>query len=167
MTVQEYLGYWLENYARLNVATRTFERYAEIVRLHLVPSLGDTLLRNLQPLSIQRCYVASLQSGRKDKRAGGLSAQTVVHHHRVLREALQQAVRWKLLPKIRFHDLRHTHAPQLLRQEIHPKVVSERLGHSTIGITLDVYSHVPPGMQEEAARRIDRALRDAGESENQ
>jgi integrase len=66
------------------------------------------------------------------------------------------------LPKIRFHDLRHSHATQLLRQLVHPKVVSERLGHSTIGITLDVYSHVLPGMQEEAARRIDRALREAG-----
>ena len=53
--------------------------------------------------------------------------------------------------KVRFHDLRHSHATQLLRQGIHPKIVSERLGHSTIGITLDTYSHVLPGMQEEAA----------------
>jgi integrase len=43
---------------------------------------------------------------------------------------------------LRFHDLRHTHATQLLRQGVHPKVVSERLGHATVGITLDVYSHV-------------------------
>jgi len=60
-----------------------------------------------------------------------------------------------------FHGLRHTHATQLLRQGVHPKVVSERLGHSTVGITLDVYSHVLPGMQEEAARRIESALRAA------
>jgi len=44
---------------------------------------------------------------------------------------------------------------------VHPKVVSERLGHSTIGITLDIYSHILPGIQEEAARRIDEALRAA------
>ena len=50
----------------------------------------------------------------------------------------------------RFHDLRHTHATQLLRQGVHPKIVSERLGHSNIGITLDTYSHVLPGMQEDA-----------------
>ncbi|TIS07173.1 MAG: site-specific integrase, partial [Mesorhizobium sp.] len=51
------------------------------------------------------------------------------------------------LPRIRFHDLRHTHATQMLSSGVHPKVASERLGHSTIGITLDLYSHVMPGMQ--------------------
>ena len=65
------------------------------------------------------------------------------------------------VPKVRFHDLRHSHATQLLRQEVYLKIVSERLGHSTVGITLDTYSHVIPGMQEEAAKRIDIALRAA------
>jgi integrase len=49
----------------------------------------------------------------------------------------------------------------LLRKGVHPKIVSERLGHSTVGITLDVYSHVMPGMQEEAAQKVDAALRAA------
>jgi integrase len=49
----------------------------------------------------------------------------------------------------------------LLQEGVHPKVVSERLGHSTIGITLDTYSHVLPSMQEEAARKLDNALRSA------
>ena len=62
---------------------------------------------------------------------------------------------------VRFHDLRHTHATQLLRAGVHPKVVSERLGHASIGITLDTYSHVMPGMQEEAAEKIDAGLRAA------
>ena len=61
--------------------------------------------------------------------------------------------------RLRFHDLRHGHATQLLQEGIHPKVVSERLGHSTIGITLDTYSHVMPGIQEEAAQRLDDLLR--------
>jgi len=61
----------------------------------------------------------------------------------------------------RFHDLRHTHATQLLKAGVHPKVVSERLGHASIGITLDTYSHVMPGMQEEAAEKIDAGLRAA------
>ena len=65
------------------------------------------------------------------------------------------------LRRIRFHDLRHTHATQLLRQSVHPKVVAERLGHSTVTITLDTYSHVVPGLQEEAARQLDRTLRKA------
>ena len=62
------------------------------------------------------------------------------------------------LPLIRFHDLRHTHATQLLKQGVHPKIVSERLGHSSIAITLDTYSHVLPGMQEEAIADFDAAL---------
>jgi len=65
------------------------------------------------------------------------------------------------LQGLRFHDLRHTHATQLLRQGIHPKVVSERLGHATVSITLDTYSHVLPGMQEDAAAKVDLALRAA------
>ncbi len=58
------------------------------------------------------------------------------------------------LPKIRLHDLRHTHATLALAAGVHPKVVSERLGHSSISITLDTYSHAIPAMQAEAAERI-------------
>jgi integrase len=59
------------------------------------------------------------------------------------------------LPHIRFHDLRHTAATLLLLQEVHPKVVQERLGHSRVGITLDIYSHVLPTMQRGAADKLD------------
>jgi integrase len=65
------------------------------------------------------------------------------------------------LPRIRFHDLRHAHATHLLASGVHPKVASERLGHSKVGITLDLYSHVMPGMQEDAAARVDAALQAA------
>lgn len=58
----------------------------------------------------------------------------------------------------RFHDLRHAHATLLLKQGVHPKIVSERLGHAGIGITLDIYSHVLPGLQAEAAEQIDVAM---------
>ena len=58
----------------------------------------------------------------------------------------------------RLHDLRHTQATLLLQQGVHPKVVQERLGHANVSITLDIYSHVAPHMQEEAAARIDEAL---------
>jgi integrase len=63
------------------------------------------------------------------------------------------------LPRIRFHDLRHAHATHLLASGIHPKVASERLGHSKVGITLDLYSHVLPNMQADAAAIVDGALR--------
>lgn len=314
LDVGEYLEIWLRDYVAIGVAPRTGERYAEIVRKHLVPAFGHLKLAKLRPLHITAYYSEALKSGRLDGK-GGLSAQTVLHHHRVLREALQQAVKWRLLavnpadavepprpqrnemrvltetetvallaatrdtklhvpvllavttglragellavrwqdvdleagtlsvvqtlqstkaglifgqPKtrrsrrvvkllpvavealrehrrdqvearlqagdvyvdhdlvfgredgapwhpgtfandwkkfkraqgltLRFHDLRHTHATLLLRQGVHPKVVSERLGHSSVGITLDTYSHVLPDMQEDAAMKLETAL---------
>lgn len=318
MTVAEYLRYWLENYAKTNVAPSTYSRYRIIVEGHLIPALGGYRLSNLQPHLIQQYYTDALQSGRRDGK-GGLSKRTVLHHHRVLREALQHAVRWQMIvrnpadavepprpereerpfldsqqvalllqkaegsrlyvpillavttgmrrgeilalrwqdvdfdkatatvvrnliraegklefgepktprsrrtvtlppitvealrrhkvqqareklrlgpayedyglvcaqtngkpydprefskaftrlakragfPNLRFHDLRHTHASLLLRGGIHPKVVSERLGHSTVSITLDTYSHVVPSLQQEAARAVDEDLRAA------
>ncbi len=58
----------------------------------------------------------------------------------------------------RLHDARHSHASIMLKAGIHPRIVQERLGHSTIAITLDTYSHVSPGLQEAAAKRFDDAL---------
>jgi integrase len=319
LTVGEYLDKWLSDYAKTNVSGKTYERYEGIVRDHLKPALGAHLLTKLQPLHVQAHYSAALKDGRKDGRDGGLSAQTVVHHHRVLREALHRAVRWGLVARnvadavepprpekveikaideaqtvwlieasertrlyipillavttgmrrgeilalrwqdvelnhgfltvrrslqqtkagglkfkqtkgrrprpisipqlltdalaghqvkqtahkvalgagyqdhdlvccvedgsiwkpsaftsayrdllrrrkirnIRFHDLRHSHASQLLRAGVNPKVISERLGHSKVAFTLDVYSHLLPGMQEEAATKTDAGLRAA------
>jgi len=69
--------------------------------------------------------------------------------------------RWRLflnhsgLPHVRFHDLRHGHATLMLLKGVHPKVVSERLGHASVGITLDLYSHVLPSMQQDAVRAFD------------
>jgi integrase len=319
-SVQVFLKKWLE-LVKSKLAGKTFERYAEIVRGHLVPAIGNVVLARLTPMQIQNYYSQALERGRLDGK-GGLSAQTVVHHHRVLHDALQQAVKWQLLVrnpadaveppkpevkemraldeaetawflaaaegtrlyipiwlaiatgmrrgeilalrwrdvdvakgfvrvqrsleqtdegvrfkepkrkrsrrpismpailietllahqseqaelkanlgshytdndlvccyedgriwipesftsqyfaftrkigvKVRFHDLRHSHASQLLRAGVHPKVVSERLGHSSIGITLDTYSHLLPGVQEEAARTVDSALRTAIKSQ--
>lgn len=59
---------------------------------------------------------------------------------------------------IKFHDLRHTHATLLLKQGVHPKIVSERLGHSDISLTLRVYSHVLPNMQEDAVKAFAKSI---------
>ncbi len=59
------------------------------------------------------------------------------------------------LPPVRFHDLRHTAATLMLVQGVHPKVVQEMLGHSSISLTLDTYSHVIPTMQRDAANKMD------------
>jgi integrase len=62
------------------------------------------------------------------------------------------------LKVIRLHDARHTHASLMLKQGVHPKIVQERLGHSSIQVTLDTYSHVAPGLQEAAAESFDRLV---------
>ena len=63
------------------------------------------------------------------------------------------------LNDITLHSLRHAHATILLQCGVHPKVVQERLGHSSIATTLDIYSHVVPGLQESAARQFDEGLK--------
>jgi integrase len=67
--------------------------------------------------------------------------------------------RMKDLPRVRFHDLRHSHATQLLIEGVHPKVAQERLGHASVAMTLDVYSHVVEGLQSDAADRLNAAWR--------
>jgi integrase len=81
--------------------------------------------------------------------------------HSLGQEWVRFLARYGALPRIRFHDLRHAHATHLLASGVHPKVASERLGHSKVAITLDLYSHVLPNMQADAATIVDGALRAA------
>ena len=313
-TVAQFLTHWLEDVHMQSIRPRTYERYEEIVRLHLVPGIGHHQLQKLSPQHLQSFYKKKLQEG--------LSTTTVNCFHSVLHKALETAVRWNLigrspcdlvspprrrhfeiqplnmqqiqqllaaarghrqealfilalatgmrrgellalkwqdldleqgtmqirriltripsklpgkgfeeaepktdrgrrnivlpaftvealkqhrlrqrearlkagpawqehdyvfctsigthlnptkdvlnvlkaflekagLPAIRFHDLRHSSATMLLGMKVHPKIVQEILGHSQISITMDIYSHVLPTMQEEAMRKIDEAL---------
>jgi integrase len=71
-----------------------------------------------------------------------------------LRSGFQRLLRNADLPAIRFHDLRHTMATLMLAAGEHHKVVSERLGHVSVMLTLDTYSHVLPGLQQAAAERL-------------
>jgi integrase len=315
-TLSAYLERWLAD-IKAQVAPRTYERYAQIVRRNIVPTLGTLKLKQLRAADVSAAYGKALDSGRHDG-SGGLSNRSVLHMHRVLKQALGQAVQWDILPRnpsnsvkppkpspikmqtydlaqtaeliavmrptrlfvpvilavlcglrrgeiaalrwqyvdlaagqlavvqsaeqtkagvrykepksgkartvalsatvveelrahrvrqaeellrigsrvndetfvctredgaplqpntfthnwdriisgstlprIRFHDLRHAHATHLLASGVHPKVASERLGHSRIGITLDLYSHVLPNMQADAAAVVDDALRAA------
>jgi len=308
-TLAEYLEKWLKDYAKPNLSPRGFERYESIVRVHLIPSLGNISLTQLRSEHLQANYSAKLNEG--------LSPLTVRYHHIVLHKALQTAVKWGLVsrnvadgvdvphihrnemqtwdefeithflevakdspyytlfftalytgmrrsemlalrwqdidflfsqvsvsrslhqlkdgsyvftqPKsaksrrtialspsailtlqenkekqeatraklgvplkdddlvfstlegkplrpntvsrawtmlaaragvkvIRLHDARHTHASLMLKQGVHPKIVQERLGHASIQITLDTYSHVAPGLQEAAAAQFDKLV---------
>lgn len=313
LTMGEYLESWLADYAAHNVARCTYDRYESIIRHHLIPAIGAIKLNQLTAASIERLYTSELQGGRADGK-GGLSPQTVIKHHNVLRAALKRAVRLGLLvanpcdrvdpprakrvemsvldeyeterllsaaravdppsfypavllaanvglrrgevlalrwadvdfeagalqisrslqrsreglafgePKtntsrrrlsldvetvaelrshrarqdvqrlsvvdtwqdndlvcpgpmgeawnpsnltrcfgrlakrlkldVRLHDLRHSHASQLIRAGASAKVVQERLGHASAGFTLTVYGHLLPGMQDEAVSRL-------------
>lgn len=75
-------------------------------------------------------------------------------HPGLFSDAFDRRVKAAGLPRIRFHDLRHTMATLALAAGVHPKIVQERLGHSSIAITLDLYSHSVPGMQADAASKI-------------
>jgi integrase len=90
-------------------------------------------------------------------RADGLPLQPQSVTHQFTR----LVSRIKDLPRVRFHDLRHSHATQLLPAGVHPKVAQERLGHATITTTLDLYSHVTDTMQVDAATRLDAAFQSA------
>ncbi len=79
-------------------------------------------------------------------------------HPDLISQTFQRFMARSDLPKIRLHDLRHTHATILLQQNVHPKVVSERLGHSSIAFTMTVYQHIMPGMQAEAAATFGAAV---------
>jgi integrase len=307
-TVAQYLDYWLSVYKQ-KIRPRTYERYEQIIRLHLVPVLGKIKLDKLSPQHIQSLYTKKLEEG--------LSANTVLVIHGMLHKALRSAMRWGILgqnvcdrvdvprkttfeihpltpkqvqdfieviqghpnealfilaiatgmrrgeiaglkwqdvdlesgtlrvqraltrvptsmgggyqeaepktegsrrsiilpdfairalkvhrerqevikqnagdlwqehdyvfstsvgehihpghdileafkrllkdaglPDVRFHDLRHSSATMLLSMGVHPKVVQERLGHHDIGITMNIYSHVLPNMQEDAAKKL-------------
>jgi Phage integrase, N-terminal SAM-like domain len=96
-TVAQFLDQWLEH-IKPQIAPRTHERYGEIVRTYLAPILGPLLLTKLQSMAISSAYAGLLSTGRR-KCIGGLSPRFVCHCHRVLSQALSQAVRWRLLSR--------------------------------------------------------------------
>jgi integrase len=124
--------------------------------------------RSRRSVSLDATTVAALRAHRKRQleermswgqayRDSGLVVTredgTLVHPDRFT-QMFDKHVKDAGLPRIRLHDLRHTHATLALAAGVHPKVVSERLGHATVAFTLDVYSHAVPALQEEAADRI-------------
>jgi len=130
-------------------------------RVALSPSLTLVLRQHRDEQSAERAllgkkltdedYVFSHPDG------SPLDPSTVSHAFaRILRQAG--------LPRMPLHSLRHTHATFLLQAGIHPRVVMERLGHSSIRVTLDTYSHVVGGLQEAAAQRFDDFLSAKGTS---
>ena len=130
----------------------------------LSPSVAELLHRHHTEHEAQKILLGKMLGGDDlvfaHPDGSPLDPSTVTH-------AFGKLIKKAGLPHIRFHDLRHTHATLMLKGGVHPKIVSERLGHANIGITLDTYSHVVPGLQEAAALRFDALIRsETEESEN-
>ena len=124
-------------------------------RIALPPSLGLVLRQHKAGQEAQRALLGKPLTDNDFVFAhpdgSPLDPSTVSH-------AFNKVMRKAGPPHIRLHDLRHTHASLLLQAGVHPKIVQERLGHSSIRVTLDTYSHVIGGLQEVAAQRFDDLL---------
>jgi len=115
-------------------------------------------------VTLPAAAVSALRSHRERMQREGANAPWVfcdtsggpIRKSNLRRRSFEPLLKRSGLPRIRFHDLRHTAATLLLNEDVHPKVVQERLGHARIQITLDLYSHVLPSMQQGAADKLDR-----------
>jgi integrase len=96
LTVAEFLGKCLTDYVDTQVRPRTAVGYRYVIESHLIPSLGQVKVSDLAASDIQAYHARELNNGRVDG-TGGLSAQSVKHHHRILSEALNQGVKWGML----------------------------------------------------------------------
>lgn len=121
-TVAEFLERWLDT-IKPNLEAKTIERYKEIVDLNINPRLGAIQLTKLQPQQISEFYAWSATSGNRRTQTG-LSARTVLHIHRLLRKALQQAVIWQIRPT---NPAAMIEAPRAKNKEMKP-VEEDRAG---------------------------------------
>ena len=118
-----------------------------LLKEHREKGLEEDVFRGSRNVEVQ----SSAQLVFTSERGTPLNPRNLLRH-------LQSACERAGVPKIPFHALRHTHATIMLKKGVHPKIVSERLGHSRVGVTLDIYSHVLPGMQAEAASLAELAV---------
>jgi integrase len=118
-------------------------------------SLASNLLEHRKTLEAERAAMGGVLTA-EDFVFGQLNGKP--RDERSVNRGFDRVLRNAGLRHIRFHDLRHTHASLLLKAGVHPKVVSERLGHGSVSFTLDVYSHVMPGLQESAAVKLEELI---------
>ena len=167
-----WLEHWLTTIAPRRVRQRTLESYESAVRKHLIPGIGWHRLDRLRPEHLDQLYTALLD--------GGYSPASMLRHHRILSRALTVAVQRGHVPRNvaalvdppaqRQSDLAtaldldearavlEAAATLLLRENVHPRVVMELLGHSQMRTTMDIYSHVMPALAREAADRMGALL---------
>jgi len=134
--------------------------------------------RSRRTIALSPSAALVLNEHKKAKESEHLLLDTKIADHDLVFSALNKPLRpntvsraWTNLAAqcgikvIRFHDARHTHASLMLKQGIHPKILQERLGHASIQMTLDTYSHVAPGLQEAAAESFDKLLNQDAEKQ--
>jgi integrase len=129
LTVGEYLALWLSHSVRDTVSQKTYERYESIVRVHLSPALGRIRLKTLTP-----DHVRGLQRKKLDS---GLAPRSVLHIHRTLSKALNQATDDALIPRNAAASVK---PPQSRREEMQPPSPGIRYGHSSIRSKATVWS---------------------------
>jgi integrase len=117
MTLRQWLASWLEA-VRGEVAPRTHERYAEIVKNFLVPALGNLSIAKLAPSHLQNAYASWATGGRRDKKPGGLSPQTRRHIHRILSTSLTRAVEQQVIARNPCSAFKKKRLPKVERQEM-------------------------------------------------
>jgi integrase len=133
---------------------------SERTRVITVPHFAVSELKRLKRQQAEELLMLGVRQSAETlvcARADGepLQPQSLTHQFTRLINRLKD------MPRVRFHDLRHSHATQLLSAGVHPKVAQDRLGHATITTTLDLYSHVTETMQSDAAERLDALFRTA------
>lgn len=99
MKVADYMDYWLENYAEIRTRENTLQSYKTFITHHIKPEIGNILLNKLQPLHIQQMLTRKSKTGRADGKKGGLSSRSVKYIYSILNEALNHAVKWRLIPQ--------------------------------------------------------------------
>ena len=161
----EMLGLWHENFdaeaAALFVSHQLTEVRGRMSRTETKTNAGR------RRVDLPQFVVAELQAHVERMRAEGHEGPWIFCNHRgepirkdtLRRKSFEKILEQAKLPRIRFHDLRHTAATLLLAEDTHPKIVQERLGHARIGITLDTYSHMLPSMQKQATEKLDAMFR--------
>jgi integrase len=126
MTLGELMRQWLKDYASMNTTDRTQESYRSIVERHLIEGVGRTPLADLQAQNIQGYYAKKLSEGRADGK-GGLSARSVVYHHRILSKALDYGVKMGLVVRNVAKVVEPPRAARVTMQTLSPEEVGRFL----------------------------------------
>lgn len=143
-------------------ATLSIDRAGALINGTRTVIKGPKTAKGRRQITLPQRTMAALRQHQKQQLASGRAGFDWVFcdddgKHLIgtrITEGFKRILKWAGLPEIRFHDLRHTHASLLFAAGVHPKIVQERLGHATISVTLDIYSHLIPSMQLDIQQQL-------------